>query len=167
MAGRYVGLHAVCRQHILDGSQQNTPRRFQIWLQSFSGMHKCHGPSQNVVLHAAVGRQARPCYKYEAEHSSTENHKAAIPPLSAMLSSEAGAAMVSLSSGSSEALSARRKLRALFRRDMFSAASPAAGHAQLTPEVWAKARNVQQLHRLCLSPWMCKSRQTQCWVAPP
>lgn len=32
--------------------------------------------------------------------------------------------MVSLRSGSSEALSARRKLRALFLRDMFSPASP-------------------------------------------
>ena len=53
--------------------------------------------------------------------------------------------MVSLSSGSSEALSARRKLRALFRSDIFSPASPAAGHAQLTNEVWATAVDVQQV----------------------
>ena len=52
-----------------------------------------------------------------------------------MLSNEAGAAMVSLSSGSSEALSARRKLRALLRRDMFSPASPTAGQHVFISEV--------------------------------
>lgn len=51
----------------------------------------------------------------------------ASPSILEMLGCEAGAAMVSRRTGSSEALSARRKLRALLRNDMASPAPPATG----------------------------------------